>query len=93
MVPHWESTSGAQPAGSPYPAGTDSDGAPLYFCRAFYQGGLHPGKLKPGAGCYIPYGGNEILLNNYDVLHDDLPINTVFRDCTAFLSRTHPRRL
>ena len=76
LVPHWESASGGQPAGSPYPAGTDSDGTPLYFCRAMYNGGLHPGKLKPGVGCYIPWGGNEILLNYYDVFQNDLPVTT-----------------
>lgn len=74
LVPHWESASGGRPAGSPYRAGTDSDLTPLYFCRASYLGGLQPGKLRPGAGCYIAYGGNEILLNNYDVLQDDMPM-------------------
>jgi hypothetical protein len=74
MVPHWESASYGQLAGSPYPAGTDSDGAPLYFCRASFRLGLQPGKLKPGAGCYIAYAGNEILLKYYQVLQNDLPM-------------------
>ena len=74
MVPHWEWTSGGQLAGNPYAAGFDTDGAELYVCRAKYGGGLQPGKLKQGAGCYIGYGGNEILLNSYAVLQDDLPM-------------------
>jgi len=74
MVPHWEWGSGGQAPGAPYRGGTDTDGAPLYFCGAFYQGGLQPGKLKPGAGCYIGYGCSEILLNNYQALQVDLPM-------------------
>ena len=75
MVPHWEWGSGGQvPGAFPFQVSTDTDGARLYFCRAFYQGGLQIGKLKPGAGCYIGYGGNEILLNNYQALQADLPV-------------------
>jgi len=75
MGPHWEwSYDGGLGGPSPYQGGTDSDNQPLFVCRAYYQGGLHPGKLKSGVGCYIPYGGNEILLNNYQVLQDDLPM-------------------
>jgi hypothetical protein len=74
LVPHWEWTSGGRLTGNPYAAGFDTDGAELYVCRAQYRGGLQPGKLKQGAGCYIGYGGNEILLNNYAVLQDDLPM-------------------
>jgi hypothetical protein len=74
MVPHWEWGSGGQVPGAAYRVSTDTDGAPLYFCRAFYQGSLQPGKLKKGAGCYIGYGGNEILLNNYQALQADLPM-------------------
>lgn len=74
MVPHWEWTSGGQLTGNPFLGGFDSDYALLYPCRAFYQGGLQPGKLKQGAGCYIGYGGNEYLLNDYQVLQADLPM-------------------
>ena len=68
LVPHWQSPSGGQLPGAPYHAGKDSDGAPLYICRANYQGGLHLGKLREGAGCYIGYGGTAILLKTYQVL-------------------------
>jgi hypothetical protein len=60
MVPHWEWTSGGQLTQYPYQAGIDSDGAPLYVCHAHYNGGLQPGKLKQGAGCYIAYGATNI---------------------------------
>jgi hypothetical protein len=78
MVPHWEWTSGGQTTQYPYQGGTDSDGAPLYICHAQYNGGLQPGKLKPGAGCYIAYGGNEYLLNIYAVLQEDLPMTLLY---------------
>ncbi len=59
-------------SGSPYGlirTGTDSDGAPLYSCRAHYNPGFpqgdqgnQPGKLLNGA-CRIPYGeGNSSLI-------------------------------
>jgi len=74
LVPHWAASSGGQvPVGS-FQAGTDIDGAPLYFCRGSHQGGIQPGKLKAGAGCYIGYGGEEIQLKDYQVMQDELPI-------------------
>ena len=76
LVPHWALASdGRVPVGS-IQAGTDIDGAPLYFCRGRHQGGIRPGKLKAGAGCSIDYGGEEILLKDYQVMQDDLPIRT-----------------
>jgi hypothetical protein len=78
MVPHWEWTSGGQLTQYPYQAGIDSDGSPLYVCHAHYNVGLQPGKLKQGTGCYIAYGGNEYLLNDYAVLQDDLPITVLY---------------
>src|SRR3954471_12983073 len=36
--------------------GNDSDHGPLFFCRAWYQNGVHPGKYCNGT-CYIPWGG------------------------------------
>lgn len=57
LVPHWAAASDGQvPLGS-FQAGTDIDGAPLYFCRGRHQGGVQPGKLKAGAGCSIGYDG------------------------------------
>ena len=48
LAPKWVSErDGVVPSYS-FEAGTDTDGAPLYFCRASYQGGLQPGKLKKG---------------------------------------------
>jgi hypothetical protein len=76
LVPHWESASnGAVPPNS-FPASIDTDQYPLYPCRASYYGGLQVGKLKQGAGCYIGYGGREVLLKDYEVLQEDMPLTT-----------------
>jgi hypothetical protein len=43
---------------------------PLYICRANYQGGMHIGKLrKDFGGCRISWGGKEIPVTDYEVLH------------------------
>jgi hypothetical protein len=75
MVPHWVSASNGVVPPNSYAAGIiDGDGVWLYPCRAYYRGGLHPGKLEEGDGCRIGWGGSEILLSDYDVLQQDLPL-------------------
>ena len=37
-------------------------------CRAFYEGGLYPGKLVTNRNCVIGYGGTMIELTPYEVL-------------------------
>jgi hypothetical protein len=73
---HWDSVSadwegainGAIPSAA-VAQGTDNDGAPLFACRAYYGGGLHPGKIrKDWPGCDIPYGGREVNVSSYAVL-------------------------
>jgi Protein of unknown function (DUF3421) len=55
-------------------AGTDASGVPLYTCQALYTPSfgaattMQPGKLIPGSGCDISYGGQEILATSYNVL-------------------------
>jgi hypothetical protein len=49
--------------------GGSEAGAPLYLCRATYNGGTHPGKVRPGfGGCKIGWGGQEITVPSYEVL-------------------------
>lgn len=49
--------------------GRTSDGEELYIGRGHYAGSFTPGKIHPSHGClYIPYGGQEVRLNNYEVL-------------------------
>lgn len=50
-------------------AGHDQDGSPMYVGRAWHEGDQIPGKVLPAKkACYISYGGNEILKDQYDVL-------------------------
>jgi hypothetical protein len=74
LVPHWAAASDGQVPVRSFQAGTDIDGAPLYFCRGRSQGGVQPGKLKAGARCSIVDGGHAVLLKDYQVMQDDLPI-------------------
>jgi hypothetical protein len=46
--------------------GGQSD-ADFYVCRAYYNGGLHPGKLYRDH-CNIGWGGREIINDHYEVL-------------------------
>lgn len=48
----------------------------LYVCRGYYKGGVHPGKLYQGR-CNIGWGGDEIVLNRYEVLVSRLPFHWV----------------
>ncbi len=51
------------------PAGREANGQPLGACRAEFNGGDHPGKIRPGfSGCNIGYGGREYTAPNYDVM-------------------------
>lgn len=49
--------------------GGGEDGQSLYICRASYQGGVHPGKVRSEfEGCNIGYGGKEVAVRSYEVL-------------------------
>lgn len=40
--------------------GKDISGEPLYVGRAYHEGALLPGKVKPGDSvCYVAWGGDE----------------------------------
>lgn len=48
--------------------GRDTDGQPLFLCRARIGNGLAPGKVRPGIyGCDVPYGGVERNFKRYEV--------------------------
>ena len=38
------------------------------LCRAPHEGGMHPGRVVPGRGCAIGYGGVEVNKTQYEVL-------------------------
>jgi len=50
----------------PFLVGYDTNGTPLYLCRAYFKGSYQPGKTWRGYDrCNIPYGGHE-----YQIKHD-----------------------
>ena len=49
--------------------GAEPDGTSVYICRAFFKGGVHPGRVRPGmTGCDIGWGGSEEVVSFYQVL-------------------------
>ncbi|KAJ2075778.1 hypothetical protein IW146_000446 [Coemansia sp. RSA 922] len=55
--------------------GVERDGRPLYIARAFFKGGLHPGKAAPhlaNGGFATGYAGHTVELNEYFVLCGDI---------------------
>ncbi len=64
----WVAASGGNAPPGSVPAGKEADGKPLFVARAKCHGGLHPGKVRQEFGAAnIPYGGNEIKVNDYEV--------------------------
>lgn len=52
-----------------YVAGRTPTGEALYIGRAEHMGSLSIGKVHPAHAClYIPYGGKEVSLKEYEVL-------------------------
>jgi hypothetical protein len=59
------------PNGVAVVGGNESDGQPLYLCRARHQGGVHPGKTRQEfGGCNIGWGGAEVTVPDYTILLD-----------------------
>uniref|UniRef100_A0A182MW78 Uncharacterized protein n=1 Tax=Anopheles culicifacies TaxID=139723 RepID=A0A182MW78_9DIPT len=79
VMPHFEvltgtgfswvgSGNGHVPAGAVY-GGRTKTGEILYVGRAYHESSLIPGKIHPShKKLYIPYGGKEISVKNYEVL-------------------------
>ncbi|KAF2904887.1 hypothetical protein ILUMI_01289, partial [Ignelater luminosus] len=66
----WVAASGGNVPPRAFQGGEDN-GQPLYVARATFEGGLLPGKLLPTHGtAYIPWGGNENAVADYEVLCD-----------------------
>lgn len=65
----WEfATHGEVPAGA-IEIGRTVDGEPLYMGRCLHEGTQTPGKVQVSHGClYIPFNGEEIRVNEYEVL-------------------------
>ncbi len=63
----WVSASnGDVPSGSLI-SGHEANGEKLYVCRANYNGGVHPGKVRKAFGaCNIGWGGKEVAVKQYE---------------------------
>jgi hypothetical protein len=67
--PQWMRSQGNSIPPQAVPAGETSGGEPLFVGRAHHEGTLTLGKVQPSHGvCYIPYGGQEIAYDSYEVL-------------------------
>jgi hypothetical protein len=65
----WRAAQFGQIPGGMINAGREADGQALGVCRAPWNGGLHPGKIRVGfGGCNIGFGGQEITVGSYEVL-------------------------
>lgn len=54
-------------------AGNQSDGEALFVGRSHYEGSLTPGKIQRSHNCmYIPFGGTEHSVAQYEVLVEQL---------------------
>ncbi|MDF1654051.1 MAG: DUF3421 domain-containing protein [Coxiellaceae bacterium] len=64
---HWIRGGRSIPEGA-MQVGRDVSGAPLFLCRAYYRGGIQPGKTWSGYNnCNIPYAGKEVLVSHFDI--------------------------
>ncbi|XP_071440631.1 natterin-4-like [Hetaerina americana] len=64
----WIGASNGYVPAEAFVAGKDGS-TDLYVGRARYNNAFVPGKVHPAHGtCYIPWGGKEISLKNYEVL-------------------------
>lgn len=65
----WEFAAGGSLPEGAVSCGQTADGELLYVGRALYQGSQTPGKIQVSHGClYIPFGGEEIAVTEYEVL-------------------------
>ena len=65
----WRADSNGNMPGNARLPGNEANGEKLGVCRASFQGGLHPGKIRTAfGGCNIPWGGQEHMVPNYQVL-------------------------
>lgn len=65
----WVATKGGEIPPNAIPAGFDNE--QLYVGRANHEGAILPGKVVPSHGvCYVPWGGAEHGIPEYEVNND-----------------------
>jgi hypothetical protein len=69
VMAFWRSATNGQVPDGAIACGKEANGTILYVARAGYQGGVHPGKVRPEFdAANISYDGNEVKVNPYEVL-------------------------
>ncbi|XP_055300716.1 uncharacterized protein LOC129567635 [Sitodiplosis mosellana] len=67
--PHWIQVEGDKIPPNAVPAGETAQGEPLFIGRVHHEGAVTIGKVQPSHGaCYIPYGGQELAFQAYEIL-------------------------
>jgi len=65
---HWVAVSGENVPDEAYAAGQSEDGETLYIGRVNHEDSVTLGKVQKSHGvCYIPYGGQEVAFQDYEV--------------------------
>lgn len=65
----WVASSGGSIPPNAVPGGQSEEGEPLYIGRVVHEGSLQVGKVQASHNvCYIPYGGQELGFQDYEVL-------------------------
>jgi DM9 repeat len=63
---HWVKDSDGQIDSAARPAGHEANGQRFFVCKARFNGGVHPGKIRMGFdGCHIGWGGHEHSVSDY----------------------------
>ncbi|OQY46806.1 MAG: hypothetical protein B6242_06815 [Anaerolineaceae bacterium 4572_78] len=67
---HWvKASNGHIPAGAIVGGRDEDNNADLFIARASHAGGMHPGKIRHSwQHANIPWGGQELLISDYEVL-------------------------
>ncbi len=64
---HWMRGGHGIPEGA-MQVGRDTNGSTLYLCRAYFKGGIQPGKTWSGYNkCNVTYNGKEIRVRRFDI--------------------------
>ncbi len=64
----WVRVPNGQIPASALQGGNEANGTPIYIARATIEGGVHIGKVRQGeTTAFIPYGGQERSVSNYEV--------------------------
>ena len=64
----WERVHRSVTPSGAFRGGNEADGSPLYVARTHHEGGVHIGKARQNAAeAFIPYGGEELIVDNYEV--------------------------